>query len=98
MKDMYFEIVEKAVDEVNQGLGEGHPLIKKDPDTILMGAGSDVDSLMLVNILVTSERLVSEILGKEVSVIDETSLDSSDMPFATLASLASHLSRLVENC
>jgi len=97
MKNVYFEIVEKAVDEVNQGLGEGHPLIKKDQGTILMGVGSDVDSLMLVNILVTSERLVSEILGKEIAVIDESSLDSSESPFATLGSLARHLGRLVEN-
>jgi hypothetical protein len=97
MKDIYFEIVEKAVDELNKNLAEGQPFIQKDPSTVLMGDGSNLDSLMLVNILVTSERLVSEILGKEIAVIDETSLDSEDMPFATLASLAEHLSRLVES-
>jgi hypothetical protein len=96
MKDVYLQIIEKAVDEVNQSLSEGQSVIKKDPNTVLMGAGSDLDSLMLVNILLTSERLVSEILGKEISVIDENSLDSEDTPFATLASLAKHLSILVQ--
>lgn len=88
-------IIDDAIDEVNED-SENCPAISKSPCTSLLGADSIVDSLSLVRLLVTVERLIEERTGKTVSIIDESVFAAESSPFATVQSLIIHVNFMIE--
>jgi acyl carrier protein len=94
MSNLSQKIIESAIDEVNED-SEGGLLIDKDPSTTLLGYDSRVDSLALVRLLVTVERLVEEQTGKSIVIVDESAFEAEQSPFATVESLIRHIDSLL---
>ena len=88
------ELIYLAVDQVNAFSGDGVK-IEKNADTPLLGEGSNVDSLMLVNLVVTVEQVVHDILGKSVTLVDETVFSDPGKPLNSIGNLAGYLDRLI---
>ena len=88
------EIINAAIDEVNEDSEDGS-VIAKTPSTTLLGADSSVDSLSLVRLLVTVERLIEEKTGKSVVIVDESAFEAEHSPFATVQSLTRHIDSLL---
>lgn len=88
------EIVFSAINEVNED-SDGAAIIVKSPSTTLLGSDSLVDSLSLVRLLVTIERLVEEQTGKNIVIVDESAFEEERSPFATVQSLIFHLESLI---
>jgi acyl carrier protein len=94
MNSLASKIVEAAIDEVNLDQPSA-ALISKSPDAQLLSTDSEVDSLTLVRLLVTIERLVEETAGKSVVVVDESAFESEQSPFNTVGSLTRHVESLL---
>jgi hypothetical protein len=90
------EIIYAAIDEVNEEAESG-AIIEKSPMTNLLGSESRVDSLTLVRLLVTVERLIEERTGKSVFIVDESAFEPERSPFATVQSLMLHVNGLINN-
>jgi hypothetical protein len=87
------EIVDSAIDEVNEDATDD--AIAKDPTTALLGPDSSVDSLSLVRLLVTVERLIEEKTNKSIVIVDESAFEAEQSPFATIGSLTRHIDGLI---
>lgn len=88
------EIIYDAIDQVN-AQDENSAKITKSPDTPLLGSGSTVDSLALVNLVVAIEQLVSDHANKSITLVDESVFSSPDNPLSTVGSLARYLEKLI---
>ena len=63
------EALYAAIDDVNRLLPEGSRL-QRSTDQIILGPGSVLDSLGLVNLIVSAERKLTERLGDELSLTE----------------------------
>jgi len=88
-------IVDAAIDEINEGAENGVAIVSKSPSTPLLGADSSVDSLSLVRLLVTIERLIEEQTGKSVAIVDESAFEAEHSPFTTVETLTRHINNLL---
>jgi len=93
-------IAKKIVDQailniVNESSGK--LLIVNSPDFPLLDNNSSIDSLTLVNLFIEIESLIERDLGKEVSVVTESSFDSDSQPFKNIGSLILHIDGLLNN-
>ena len=96
MSTLSQEIIFTAINEVNDE-AEAECLIAREPLTALLGSNSSVDSLTLVRLLVTVERLIEEKTGKCIVIVDESAFEAEHSPFATVQSLTAHVDRLIAN-
>lgn len=94
MSETALNIVFAAIDEVNAE-SDDFARIDKSPDTALLGEGGQVDSLMLVNLVVAVESQIEEQTGKTVVLIDETTMAQVDSPFTSVATLAAYVEKLL---
>lgn len=88
------EIIYKAVDDINENQGEQFKIVKS-PDTVLLGDGSSVDSLQLVNLVSTIELIVQDDFGKSIALVDEAVFSAPEQPLSTLGSLAAYVDKLM---
>ena len=84
-----------AVDEVNLRLPETKRL-KKGFDTVLWGPNDGLDSLGLVNLIVTVEERLEEECAIHVNLADQRSMSEASIPFSTIGSLVEYVSLLLE--
>ena len=96
MSNLSQKIIESAIDEVNEDCEDGN-LIAKDSSTTLLGSESSVDSLSLVRLLVTIERLIEEQTGKNIVIVDESAFEAEQSPFANVGTLIRHIDRLISD-
>lgn len=85
----------RAVDEVNQQLPKKQEL-EKSVDTALIGPLSQLDSLGLVNLIVTTEKKIEEEFGVVITLADERAMSQANNPFETIGTLADYISMLLE--
>jgi acyl carrier protein len=83
-----------AIDEFNLSQDDGRRL-EKNPSTVLLGANSTLDSLGLVNLLVTVEEQVSTQLNAPVTLASDKAFSMRNSPFATISSLTAYVQQLV---
>lgn len=88
------KIVTTAIEEVNAGL-ERNTKIGSDPTFVLMGEASVIDSLTLVRLLVSVETIAEEILGKDITLMDDSAFESEGSPLSTVGSLTHHIDKLI---
>ena len=72
-------ILYETIDVVNQQLPPARRL-RKAPETVIVGASGSLDSLGIVNFIVTLEEKAGEVLGAPVQLLDEAML-VDDGPF-----------------
>ena len=87
-------IVNEAISEVNLDQDFDGQIINS-PETLLLDSKSNIDSLALVRLLIAVERLIEEKTGKSVVVVDESTFEAEQSPFATIGTLTAHVERLV---
>ena len=86
-------LVYEAIDEINETLDA--PLEKLE-DLVLFGKGSQLDSMGLVGLIVTVERLVDEKYGNSITLANEKAFSLSSSPFRTPATLAEYVDELLK--
>jgi acyl carrier protein len=60
------------------------------PDTALFGAGGVLDSIGLVSVVVELEQKVSDLAGRDVSLMNDRALSRGRSPFRTVRTLAEY--------
>lgn len=86
----------RALDYVNDELPPDRQLIKA-PETRLLGPESGLDSIQLVNLIVTTEREIEDAIGVAVTLADERALSMKSSPFRSIQSLADYISLLIRD-
>jgi hypothetical protein len=89
------ESIYQAIDETNLQLPPGRQLAKS-PETLLFGKGAVLDSLGLVNFVVTAEQRLDEIFGVPLTLANEKAFSMKNSPFRTVGSLAEYATSLVK--
>lgn len=87
------ETIYEAIDEINETLDT--PL-EKSGDLVLFGKDAKLDSMGLVGLIVTVERLVDEKYGKSITLASEKAFSRSSSPFKTPATLAEYVDELIK--
>lgn len=92
------EGIYRAIDELNEQL-PAEKRLEKSPDTALVEPQGPLDSLGLVNLIVTTERIIGEELGKTVDLTATAPWKSmeGETPFRTPQGLAKYISGLLES-
>ena len=65
--------------------------IKKSLDTIILGEGSDLDSLGLITFIVELEQKISEIYNISFVLLDEELLQDESGPYSNVGKLAIYI-------
>ena len=84
-----------AIDEINEQFPEDKQL-KKSIDTVLFGESGKLDSLGLVNLIVTTEQQLEEIFDVTLTLADEKAMSQKNSPFRTVGTLSEYISKLLE--
>ncbi|WP_218417981.1 hypothetical protein [Alteromonas lipotrueae] len=82
-------LIYSAIDELN-ATREGEQVVK-DENTALYGSASLLDSVDLVNLLLTLEELLEDELEVEYVIANEKALSQKNSPFKTIDTLATYL-------
>lgn len=83
------DLIYVAIDELNE-TSDNDP-ITKSATTALYGASSLLDSVDLVNLLLSVEELLEDELGVEIVIANEKALSQKHSPFKTVETLAQYL-------
>ncbi len=70
-------------------------LVRKSPDTLLMGGEGSLDSLAFVNLVVAVENEIQRRTHKSVVLVNEQTLEGDEHPFRTVGTLANLIDRLL---
>jgi hypothetical protein len=89
-------IIYESIDVVNGQLPPSRRL-QKTPDTVIAGAAGSLDSLGIVNFVMTLEEKTAELLGRPVQLFDETTLAEENGPFRTVGRLTSYLASVPDS-
>ncbi len=90
-EDVITEIY-KSIDEVNETSGI---ILSKEPETKLFGGDSNIDSLGLVNLIVSVESNINETFNLSISLADEKAMSQKHSPFRTVETLADYIVLLI---
>ena len=89
------ELIYSAIDELNAGNGDIS--VNKEESTPLFGAASVLDSVDLVNLLLSVEELLEDELDIEFVIANEKALSQKNSPFKTVATLAQYLTEEINS-
>jgi len=95
MIDNIYKSIYKSIDEVNSQMSKEEQLIKS-PDTVLYGESSSIDSIGLINIIVTVEQNIEDDFEKSITLADQKAMSQKQSPFKTVESLAKYIQILIE--
>ena len=95
MIDNIYKSIYKSIDEVNSQMSKDEKLIKS-PDTVLYGESSSIDSIGLINIIVTVEQNIEDDFEKSITLADQKAMSQKQSPFKTVESLARYIQILIE--
>lgn len=87
--DTALKAVQDAVREINLSLPEDKQL-SDDPDAVLFGEGSNLDSMGLVNVVMTAEQYISDELGDDIVLASEAAMSRKRSPYRSLRALADY--------
>ena len=82
-------IVYDTIDVMNRQLPAARRLLKS-PDTVIVGADGLLDSLGIVNFVITLEEKVGEAVGATVQLLDDDMLVEGS-PFQTVGRLTAYI-------
>ena len=85
-------LIYEVVDEINGQLPADNQL-QKAPDTVIIGDGSTLDSLGVVNFLVSLEEKMTTSLGQSVSLLNDDLLEHDNGSARTIDWLGDYIAR-----
>ncbi len=83
-----------AIDGLNEMLPQAH-MLKKSPETALLGRMGKLDSAGFINLIVLLEERCEEQFGIAISLSNDAP-GSEENPFENIATLIDHIERLVK--
>lgn len=83
------EAIQTAVEEINLSRGAEEQL-STDPDAVLYGSGSALDSLGLVNVVMTAEAHIGDSMGLDIMLASEAAMSRKRSPYRSLRALADY--------
>ena len=89
------QILFAAIEEINEQLPSNQKIVA-DKSTLLFGSHGVLDSLTLVNLIVTAEQKVQETLNIAITLADDRAMSQKNSPFKSVESLASYIVLLVK--
>ena len=90
-----YKAVYRAIDEHNE-VRETAAQLEKAPSTVLFGSSGALDSIALVNLVVTIEEIVHEEFGTSIILADEKAMSQKTSPFKTIGSLVHYIASLLD--
>ena len=87
-------IIYLSIEDINK---ENDTDIKKEITTKLFGTSSELDSILLVNLIVSVEENLEELVGEYVPIADERAFSLEESPFKSIDTLASHIEVLLND-
>lgn len=81
--------VQGAVDEMNLSLPQDRQL-SRDPDAVLFGPGSQLDSVGLVNLVMAAEQHLGDATGADIMLASEAAMSRKRSPYRSLRALAEY--------
>ena len=95
MRKKIISIVFQAIDLVNEQ-NDQDELIEKSETTSLYGSDSKLDSLGLINLIVSVEQIIEEVFDITITLADERAMSQKNSPFRTIGSLTNYIEILLE--
>jgi len=91
-KKEIIELIYLSIDDVNEENGIN---IVKNLETKLFGSESDLDSILLVNLIVSVEQNIEDATEKYIPIADERAFSLEESPFKNIETLAGHIETLL---
>lgn len=91
-KKEILDIIFKSIEEINL---QNDIEIVKDVNTKLFGSDCALDSLGLVNLIVSIETNIEELTGKYLPIADERAFSLESSPFKTVDTLSDYIELLI---
>lgn len=88
------DAIYRALDELNEQLPM-EAWLKKSPETLLVEPGGPLDSVGLVNLIVITEQIIAEELGRTIDLAPPQSEFEDKTPFATVSAFADYIGRVL---
>lgn len=95
MKTKVEKLIFDAIEEMNTDIENKIPLDKGN-NTPLFGKKGVLDSLGLVNLVVSVEAAIEDEFGVTVTIADERAMSQKNSPFKTIGTLADYICLLLE--
>ena len=89
-KQTVSEAIFAAIDEINETRPADQKL-EKSPETHLFGRQGKLDSLGLVNFIVSLEQHIAQEFGVAITLANEKALSRDTSPFLTVGSLSDYV-------
>jgi len=89
------QILFSAIEEINEQLPSNQKIIA-DKSTMLFGNEGLLDSLTLVNLIVSAEQKVQETMNIAITLADDRAMSQKNSPFKSVESLANYIVLLVK--
>ena len=89
------KVIRLALEDLNSSLDQ-EEMIPSEPSTTV-GPDSVVDSLALVRLLTSVERIIEEQTGKNLVLVDESKYSDHESPFSSLQTLTEHINRVISS-
>ncbi|MEI6347455.1 MAG: hypothetical protein WCP69_05875 [Bacteroidota bacterium] len=94
MKDVILRLIYEAIDETNEMLEEDQKVARR-LDAKLYGPGAHLDSIELVNLIVSVEQKIEEFFQIEITLADERVIQMKYNPFVTVEKFAEYVDTIV---
>ncbi|MFC1743011.1 hypothetical protein ACFL35_03375 [Candidatus Riflebacteria bacterium] len=95
LKENVFAMVFQAIDELNEQLPREQKLSKTQSEC-LYGNTSKLNSLGLVNFVVTTEQKIIEKTGKPITLVNEKAMSRKNSPFRTVETFVEYICELMQ--
>ena len=95
MENQIKEMLFKVVEEINENFDKDQQL-KLSTETVLLGKEGNVDSILLVNLVVAIEQRIEDEFDIEVNLADERALFEKESPFRTIGTLIDYISQIIK--
>jgi len=95
MKEKIVKLIYNSVDLLNAELPTEEHIVKS-ANTTLFGSDSQIDSLGLVNLIVSVEQNIEDEFDIPITLADERAMSQEKSPFRTVVSLANYIEILLD--
>ena len=95
MRNKVISLISEALEELNEERSDDEK-IPMNEKTVLFGAGSEIDSLELVSVIVDVETAISTEFGDYICLTDDRAMSREPTPFSVVSALADYVVELLE--
>ncbi len=89
------QVIIDTIEEINRLIQKDHQL-EKSTETVLFGNNGKLDSLGLINLLVTVEQNIEDEFDINLTIADERAMSQKQSPFRTIGTLVDYIDILLK--